>query len=126
MRRKDFLSIDQLSVEELEGLIALSLEFKQHPFSAPELLSNRTLALLFQKPSLRTRVTMTIGVRGTAFDLAVRAGSGESMMVVHEGGTNVCDREQRCLEVGTGNKRIEFRNTRKRPGAPAAATGVEV
>jgi len=47
--------------------------------------------------------TMTIGVRGTAFDLAVRAGSGESMMVVHEGGTNVCDRVRKCLEVGTGN-----------------------
>ena len=32
----------------------------------------------------------------------------------------------RIVEVGTGNKRIEFRNTRKRPGASAAATGVEV
>jgi 3-oxoacid CoA-transferase subunit A len=30
---------------------------------------------------------------------------------------------QRMIEVGRGNKRIEFRNTRKRPGA-AAATGV--
>jgi len=47
--------------------------------------------------------TMTIGVRGTAFDLAVRAGSGESMMVVHEGGTSVCDRTRKCLDVGTGN-----------------------
>jgi len=62
MRRKDFLSIDQLSAEELEGLIARSLEFKQHPFSAPELLSNRTLALLFQKPSLRTRVSFEVGM----------------------------------------------------------------
>jgi hypothetical protein len=52
--------------------------------------------------SIRTP-TMTIGVRGTAFDLAVRAGSGETMMVVHEGGTNVCDRTSRCLDVGTGN-----------------------
>ena len=34
---------------------------------------------------------------------------------------------KRMIEVGRGNKRIEFRNTRKRPGAaPAAATGVEV
>jgi len=31
------------------------------------------------------------------------------------------------IEVGTGHKRIEFRNTRKRPGAAAAAaTGVEI
>jgi len=31
---------------------------------------------------------------------------------------------KRIVEVGARNKRIEFRNTRKRPGAPAAATGV--
>jgi hypothetical protein len=52
--------------------------------------------------SIRTP-TMTIGVRGTAFDLAVRPGSGESMMVVHEGGTSVCDPARRCIDVGTGN-----------------------
>jgi 3-oxoacid CoA-transferase subunit A len=34
---------------------------------------------------------------------------------------------KRMIEVGTGNKRIEFRNTRPRPAkAPAAATGVEI
>ena len=34
---------------------------------------------------------------------------------------------QRIVEVGTGKKRIEFRNTRPRPAnAPAAATGSEV
>jgi len=62
MRRKDFLSIDQLSAEELGGLIARGLEFKQRPFSAPELLSNRTIALLFQKPSLRTRVSFEVAM----------------------------------------------------------------
>lgn len=62
MRRKDFLSIDQLTGEELGRLIARALEFKQNPFSAPDLLSNRTLALLFQKPSLRTRVSFEVGM----------------------------------------------------------------
>jgi len=34
---------------------------------------------------------------------------------------------KRIVEVGTAKKRIEFRNTRPRPGkAPAAATGVEI
>ena len=33
---------------------------------------------------------------------------------------------KRMIEVGTGHKRIEFRNTRKRPDAAAAATGVEI
>jgi 3-oxoacid CoA-transferase subunit A len=33
---------------------------------------------------------------------------------------------KRIIEVGSAKKRIEFRNTRKRPEASAAATGVEV
>jgi len=49
--------------------------------------------------SLRTP-TMTIGVRGTAFDLAIRP--GESMVVVYEGQTNVCDMLNRCMEANRG------------------------
>ena len=49
--------------------------------------------------SIRTP-TMTIGVRGTAFDLAVRP--GESMVVVYEGQTNVCDILNRCMEANRG------------------------
>ena len=45
---------------------------------------------------------MTIGVRGTAFDLAVRAGSGKSMVIVHEGATSVCDILNRCMEANRG------------------------
>jgi len=73
MRRKDFLSIDQLTADELARLITHALEFKQNPFSAPDLLSNQTLALLFQKPSLRTRVSFEVGMHqlgGTAMYLS--------------------------------------------------------
>jgi hypothetical protein len=47
--------------------------------------------------------TMTIGVRGTALDLAVRAGTGESMLITHEGGTDVCDIIHRCMESNPGS-----------------------
>ncbi len=50
--------------------------------------------------------TMTIGVRGTAFDLAVRPGSGESTVVVSEGATNLCDAIHRCMEAGTGSMTV--------------------
>jgi len=60
MRAKDFLSIDQLTSDELARLIARALEFKHNPFLAPQLLLHRTIALLFQKPSLRTRVSFEI------------------------------------------------------------------
>ena len=60
MRAKDFLSIDQLTRDELARLVGRALEFKHNPFLAPELLLNRTIALVFQKPSLRTRVSFEI------------------------------------------------------------------
>ena len=47
--------------------------------------------------------TMTIGVRGTSLDLAVRAGTGESMVLTHEGLTDVCDVIRRCMEGSAGS-----------------------
>ena len=47
--------------------------------------------------------TMTIGVRGTAFDLAVRPGSGESTVLTHEGTTDICDVIRRCMEGNAGS-----------------------
>lgn len=47
--------------------------------------------------------TMTIGVRGTSLDLAVRPGNGESMVLTHEGMTDVCDVIRRCIEGNAGS-----------------------
>lgn len=57
MRTKDFLSIEQLTPGELARLIARGLDFKRNPLCAVDLLDHRAIALLFQKPSLRTRVS---------------------------------------------------------------------
>jgi hypothetical protein len=50
--------------------------------------------------------TMTIGVRGTAFDLAVRSGSGESTLLTHEGATDICDALRRCSEGNAGSMMV--------------------
>ena len=47
--------------------------------------------------------TMTIGVRGTSLDLSVRAGSGESIVITHEGLTDICDVLRRCMEGSAGS-----------------------
>lgn len=60
MRAKDFLSIAQLNADELGHLIARGLEFKRNPALARSLLTDRKIALLFQKPSLRTRVSFEV------------------------------------------------------------------
>jgi ornithine carbamoyltransferase len=58
--KKDLLSIADLNRKELERLIEQAWSMKQE--GAPPLLSRRTLALLFEKPSLRTRVSFEMAM----------------------------------------------------------------
>ena len=58
--KKDLLSIADLDRKEIEHLIEQALHMKQE--GARPLLSGRTLAFLFVKPSLRTRVSFEIAM----------------------------------------------------------------
>jgi len=58
--KKDLLSISDLDRKEIENLIDQAWHMKQE--GAPALLSGKTLALLFVKPSLRTRVSFEIAM----------------------------------------------------------------
>jgi len=58
--KKDLLSIADLNRKEIEHLIEQAWRMKQE--GAPPLLSGRTLALLFEKPSLRTRVSFDLAM----------------------------------------------------------------
>jgi len=58
MNKKDLLSVADLSAAEVKKIIAQALKVKHGP--APKLLSGRILALLFEKPSLRTRVSFEV------------------------------------------------------------------
>jgi ornithine carbamoyltransferase len=65
LRGRDLLSVADLSRSEVEGLFdlaaALKSEFRADRRHAQPALAGRTLAMLFQKPSLRTRVTFEAG-----------------------------------------------------------------
>jgi ornithine carbamoyltransferase len=58
--KKDLLSITDLNRKGIEHLIEQAWRMKQE--GAPPLLSRRTLALLFEKPSLRTRVSFEMAM----------------------------------------------------------------
>jgi len=60
VKKKDLLSVADLSAAETEKLIAQALEMKRG--TAPQLLSGKILALMFEKPSLRTRVSFEVAV----------------------------------------------------------------
>jgi ornithine carbamoyltransferase len=63
MQAKDFLSIDQLRSEDLHELLDRARLLKAKPFSSATLLANRVVALIFEKPSLRTRVSFEVATQ---------------------------------------------------------------
>ena len=60
--REDFVSIRDFTSREIRALLGLAMEIKLHPRSYSESLKGKTLALIFEKPSLRTRVTFDVGI----------------------------------------------------------------
>jgi len=63
MQGRDLLSIADLSRDELESVLAVALRLKQNPEGWDGALRGRTLALLFEKPSLRTRVSFDVAMQ---------------------------------------------------------------
>ncbi|HDQ70790.1 MAG TPA: ornithine carbamoyltransferase [Chloroflexi bacterium] len=61
---KHFLSIADLTPEQFRGLLTLAIKLKeeQKSGSGRPLLKGKTLGMVFQKPSLRTRVSFEMGM----------------------------------------------------------------
>ncbi|MHB0966058.1 MAG: ornithine carbamoyltransferase [Bellilinea sp.] len=63
--KKDFLAVADYSPAELQGLLDLAVRLKKERMSggnAP-ILKGKVLGMVFQKPSLRTRVSFDMGMR---------------------------------------------------------------
>jgi len=60
MRGKDLLSIRDLSTDEVVQVVSRARQLVTQPFSS--LLSGKTVALLFEKPSLRTKMSFDLAV----------------------------------------------------------------
>jgi ornithine carbamoyltransferase len=61
LRGADFLDIAQLETGQLTGIIDLARDMKAGRWSGTP-LAGRSLALIFQKPSMRTRVSFQVGI----------------------------------------------------------------
>jgi ornithine carbamoyltransferase len=84
---KHFLSIESQTAERLTALLESSIQFKANRGKASEpLLGGQTWALLFSKPSTRTRVSFEVGIRelgGSVIFLAqsdIQLGRGEPII----------------------------------------------
>ena len=64
LKTKDLLTLEELSSKELSQLLDLSIKFKNDLKKGKHsnLLRNKTLAMIFEKPSTRTRVSFETGM----------------------------------------------------------------
>ena len=61
MKGKDFLTISHLEPSEVEEIIMKAYRIKNG--ETLDLLTGKTIALIFEKPSLRTRVSFEVGIK---------------------------------------------------------------
>ncbi|HEY8459636.1 MAG TPA: ornithine carbamoyltransferase [Blastocatellia bacterium] len=61
MALKDLISINDLTTTEIQKIFATAADIKANPLDYSGALAGRSVALIFEKPSLRTRVTFDLG-----------------------------------------------------------------
>jgi ornithine carbamoyltransferase len=59
---RDYLSVDDLTPDELGWLLDLSAKVKAQPGDTAEALRGKSVAMIFEKPSTRTRVSFEIAI----------------------------------------------------------------
>ncbi len=62
MKKRDFLSINDWSPQELKKILDLSARMKSNPDRYKNSLKGKSVALIFEKQSLRTHVTFDVGI----------------------------------------------------------------
>ena len=62
MNPKDFVSIRDFSPQQIKHFLEVACRIKADPGAYSDALKGKTLAMIFEKPSLRTRVTFDVGM----------------------------------------------------------------
>ena len=62
MTPRHFLADDDLSPAEQAEVLDLATDLKQHRYDGPRPLAGRSVAVVFEKPSTRTRLSFEIGI----------------------------------------------------------------
>src|SRR5262245_24874135 len=103
--QRHFLDLDQLSKEDLRKIIDVSRALKAgtHPFAKSKPLDGKSLAMIFEKPSTRTRVSFELGMKRLGGDTVVleressQLGRGETVADT----ARVLSRYADCIMVRT-------------------------
>jgi ornithine carbamoyltransferase len=63
VKGRDFLSVDDFSAQEIRAIFRVASAMKVRPKTYRRSLEGKFLALVFEKPSLRTRTSFTVGIK---------------------------------------------------------------
>ena len=63
MKSKDFLTVYDFSSEDVWRTFELALDMKVNREKYLDTLKGKTLAMIFEKPSLRTRTSFDVGIQ---------------------------------------------------------------
>ena len=84
-RPRHFLDLDQVGAETLRHILTLGADFKHGASRADKPLVGKTLVMIFEKPSTRTRVSFQVGMQQLGGNVVVleaedtQLGRGESV-----------------------------------------------
>ncbi|RKY42434.1 MAG: ornithine carbamoyltransferase [Candidatus Makaraimicrobium thalassicum] len=62
MKKRDLITLEALSSREIFSIMKLARKLKKAPLSRKKVFRDKTLALLFQKPSNRTRISFEVAM----------------------------------------------------------------
>ena len=68
---RHFLDLDRFDEQTLRRLLCLGSEFKRKDSQSQLPLSGKTLAMVFEQPSTRTRVSFEVGMRQLGGDVVL-------------------------------------------------------
>lgn len=95
---KDLISIKDLSVKEIDDIFNLASKIKKNKSAFANKLKGKSVALIFQKPSNRTRVSFEVGVWELGGN-CIYLGPGEINLGVRESVEDVAKTLSRYLDA---------------------------
>ncbi len=98
MKIRHFISINDLTVTEIKKIFALAIKLKKNPRKYNKALKDKTLAMIFEKPSLRTRISFEVGMTQLGGH-AIYLGPSDIQMGVRETPGDIARNLERMVEI---------------------------
>lgn len=98
MKIRHFISINDLTASEIKKVFNLALRVKRDPQKYRKILKDKTLAMIFEKPSLRTRVSFEAGMTQLGGH-AIYLGPNDIQMGIRETPGDIARNLERMVDI---------------------------